>query len=234
MANLPLLLSPDHDCGYLPEQQARSLLVSPTHPMSSAVYSQLIRHGFRRSGNQVYRPHCRACSACIPVRIPVNRYQPNRAQRRNVIANADLTATPTRAAFQLEHYVLYQRYLSWRHPDGNMADTGPEEYLEFLGSDWCDTEFIEFRAQERLAAVAVVDCVADGLSAVYTFYEPDLAKRGLGDYAVQWQIRHAQYLGLEYLYLGYWIAECRKMAYKNRYRPFEVYRQERWIEAAAE
>lgn len=222
--NLPLLFTTEHDCSYLPGRQARSLVAAPESPMTTALYSRLVQHGFRRSGDRVYRPQCAACADCIPVRVLVRQFQPNRAQRRNLKANADLTATPLPAVFQPEHYALYERYLAWRHADGRMADTSPEDYREFLTNDWCNTRLVEFRAQGQLAAVAAVDRLTDGLSAVYTFYEPTMAKRGLGDYAVLWQIDQAQALDLEYLYLGYWIAACRKMAYKDRYRPFESLR----------
>ncbi|BBL70255.1 arginyltransferase [Methylogaea oryzae] len=229
MTGLPLLLSAEHDCSYLPERRARSLVATPERPMDGNLYSQLVKHGFRRSGDLVYRPHCHGCSACIALRVPVAAFRPNRAQRRCVKDNADLSATPLPAEFNQEHYRLYRRYLGWRHPDGQMADTTPESYIEFLANDWCDTYFVEFRDQGRLAAVAVVDLLTDGLSAVYTFYEPELERRGLGAYAVLWQIAQAHALGLDYLYLGYWIEECRKMAYKSRYRPFEIYRNGRWL-----
>lgn len=233
MTNLSLLLTPESDCSYLPGQLSSSLVAAPEYPMTTAVYGRLVQHGFRRSGDRVYRPYCDACSACVPTRVPVQRFQPNRTQRRKLRANEDLVVTPLRAEFQQEHYELCQRYLRWRHPNGQMANLDPEDYLAFLSNDWCDTRFVEFRAQGCLAAVAVVDLLTDGLSAVYTFYAPDLAARGLGDYAVLWQIGQVQALSLDYLYLGYWIAECRKMAYKNRYRPFEVYREGLWLDASS-
>lgn len=228
MTSLPLLLTTEHDCSYLPGRQARSLVGAPEYPLTTTLYSRLIRHGFRRSGDMVYRPHCKHCSACLPLRVPVSDFRPNRAQLRNLRRNADLACTPRPAEFSDEHFELYARYLNWRHPGGLMADTDPAAYMDFLGATWCDTRFVEFRSHDRLAAVAVVDVVSDGLSAVYTYYEPDLAQRGLGCYAVLWQIGHARTLGLDYLYLGYWIAECKKMAYKQLYRPFETYRNGLW------
>lgn len=227
---LLLLISPEHECSYLPGRQSCSLAVSPDTPMTTKLYNRLVQLGYRRSGDNIYRPHCPACNACIPIRVPVKQFQPNRSQRRNLKTNADLIASPMRTQYRQEHYDLYQRYLDWRHADGLMADSTPEEYQEYLTSDWCNAWLIEFRVQGRLLAVAAIDQLLDGLSAVYTFYEPAMAERGLGDYAVLWQIGHAQELGLDYVYLGYWIAECRKMAYKQRYKPFEVFQDDRgWM-----
>lgn len=233
MPSLPLLLTAEQDCSYLPGRVARSLVAAADPIMCTELYSRFVQIGFRRSGDTIYRPHCAACAACLPIRVPVAQFRPDRTQRRNLKTNADLIAAPLRTGLQAEHHALFQRYLRRRHPDSDMVDTSAEDYQAFLGSGWCDTGFIEFRTPQQLAAVAVVDKLMDGLSAVYTFYEPELEPRGLGNYAVLWQIAQARALRLDYIYLGYWIAECRKMAYKNRFRPFEVFLNNDWVNGAA-
>ena len=184
--------------------------------------------GFRRSGEYVYRPRCSACRACIPARIPVNAFTPTRSQRRTWQRNQDLQITALPAAFSEEHFALYRRYIGARHPGGGMDVADPERYREFLFSAWSDTWCYEFRLGPRLLAVAVVDRLVRGFSAIYTFFDPSYAERGLGTYAVLWEIAEAQRLELAWLYLGYWIEECPKMSYKTRYRPLEIFRNGLW------
>jgi arginine-tRNA-protein transferase len=167
------------------------------------------------------------------VRIPVRDFSPRRIQRRVLQRNADIQMHERPAAFDPQHYALYQRYTAARHEDGDMADASPTGYLGFLRADWCDTRFFEFRLGDRLVAVAVTDLAGDGLSAVYTFFDPEMAARSLGSYAILRQIEHARALGLPYLYLGYWIRDSRKMAYKAAYRPIELWRAARWQRFAA-
>ncbi len=228
-AQMAFFLSDAHGCSYLPERTAQTLFCDPHAPMNAALYDQLISKGFRRSGRYVYRPRCPACQACIPVRIPVALFTPDRSQRRTLARNQDLAVTPRAARFQSEHYELYRRYIQQRHPGGGMDQAGPEGYWEFLASPWARTYFYEFHRDRQLVAVAIVDHLDAGLSAVYTFYDPELAQqRGLGTYAVLWQIDYARQLGLKWVYLGYWIGACVKMSYKSRYYPLEAYWEDRW------
>jgi len=226
---LTFLASGEHSCSYLAERRAGTLFVDPGAPLDPRTYGQLLRFGFRRSGDYVYRPRCPSCSACIPLRIPVAEFQPRRAERRTWAKNGDVEVTASPPGFQEEQYALYLRYVRARHPGGGMDDTDPARYLEFLRSTWGDTRFYEFRIASHLVAVAVVDHVEDAISACYTFFEPDLQTRGLGTYAILWTIDRAQRLGLGWLYLGYWIRECRKMRYKDRLRPVEAFVRNRWI-----
>jgi leucyl-tRNA---protein transferase len=228
MASVPLFLSAPHSCSYLSEQQARSVFVSPKFALTNAIYSQLISKGFRRSGNQVYKPHCEHCQQCIPVRIPVTQFQASRKQKRCLQQNVDTQVLIKPAIFDRRHYEMYLRYQHQRHADGSMADSSPEDYLSFLSSSWCQSRFIEFYIETELAAVAVVDFLNDSLSAVYTFFEPKFSAYSLGTYAVLWQIQQAQKLNLSYVYLGFWIEECKKMAYKNQYRPLQGFINEQW------
>ncbi len=221
-------LGGEHPCAYLPGQTANSAYLDADLTPSPALYSRLVEQGFRRSGALVYRPHCRNCAACIPIRIPTARFVPDRSQRRNLRNNADLKVTRKPPEFAEEHYRLFRRYLAARHGDGAMANLSAQEYIGFLGSDWANTSFVEFKAKDRLLAVAVMDRLDRGLSAVYTFFDPAQAARGLGTQAVLWQIGEARRLGLEWLYLGYWIGDCRKMSYKTRFRPLEALIGEHW------
>lgn len=228
MNSVRLWLSREHACSYLEDRVAASAVVDPDLRLNKTLYSALIDQGFRRSGDQAYRPHCPQCQACIATRIPVDRFRPDRSQRRCLQQHADTRVEIKPAQFDAGHFELYRRYQAGRHdPEGGQAITA-DEYLQFLGSSWCDTRFVEFHFAGRLAAVAVVDIVRRGLSAVYTFYDPELTAYSPGVLAVLWQIGHAAELGLEYLYLGYWIGACRKMRYKIRYQPLEGFIDGRW------
>ncbi|MBW6477746.1 MAG: arginyltransferase [Chromatiales bacterium] len=229
-ADLMFYISAQQPCSYLPGQQQLNLFADPNTRMDPALYSVLCELGFRRSGEYVYAPRCPSCQACLPVRLPVAEYRPNRSQRRNWRDNADLQVKLVEAQYHEEHFRLYQRYLLSRHPDGSMSETDPAQFQRFFGSSWSDTRYLEFRQQGQLLAVSVVDLLRDGLSAVYTFFDPDAQQRGLGVYAVQWMIAETARRGLSHLYLGYLIHDCDKMAYKARYRPLEVFRQGSWQE----
>jgi arginyl-tRNA--protein-N-Asp/Glu arginylyltransferase len=210
-------------------REAVTVFADPRVPMDTAVYSHLINRGLRRSGDYVYRPNCPHCRACISVRIPVAVFRANRSQARTWRRNQDLEVRKRPARFDPDQFRLYQAYVKARHPGGGMDTTEPDKYLEFFTSTWCHTVFYEFHQDNRLFAVAVVDHLLEGLSAVYTFFDPIYAKRSLGTYAILWEIEEACRLGLKWLYLGYWVKGCAKMMYKSRYRPFEVYYSGRWI-----
>ena len=228
---IALYLTADHPCSYLEGMQARTLFVDPLAPMDRHTYQALVDQGFRRSGSHVYRPACRDCSRCVPVRIPVAAFTPNRSQRRSWRRNLDLIQvldTPSRV--DPEHFELYLRYLLARHPDGNMAeDQSVESYRRFLVEPWGgETRFLELRQAHRLIGVAVTDLLPKGLSAVYTFFDPDLSDQGLGTFSVLAQIEIARRLRLPHVYLGYWIGESPKMSYKDRYRPIETFDGVQW------
>jgi leucyl-tRNA---protein transferase len=223
-----VFLSMPHPCSYLPGKTATTLFIDPRFPLNNEHYATYMRLGFRRSGDLVYRPHCGECRACIPVRIPVAQFVPNRAQRRAWKRNADIRVMPRPPVYMQEHFDLYVRYQAGRHPGGGMDDTDAQKYLSFLTARRMQTVFYEMRAAERLLAVAVVDRLSDGLSAVYTFYDPTESARSLGTLAILWEIEQARHLGLSWLYLGYWIEESSKMSYKVNFRPLEAYRNGRW------
>jgi arginyl-tRNA--protein-N-Asp/Glu arginylyltransferase len=217
-----------HRCSYLDGEEATTLFIDPRQTVDQTLYSNLSMLGFRRSGNHIYRPHCSHCSACIPARVPVVDFTPNRAQRRCLKRNADLRVERSDCIANEESYALYDRYIRARHADGDMFPPDRDQFESFLNNPWSCTEYYAFRDGERLVAVAVVDAMLDGLSAIYTFYDPDDEARSLGRYAVLWQIQRCVEQGLPYVYLGYWIRNCRKMAYKADYRPLETLVNNQW------
>lgn len=230
---LGFFTTPPHDCGYLADRQAVTLFVDPRMRPDVATYTLLSEHGFRRSGGHIYRPKCPSCEACVPIRVPVADFQPRRAQRRNLRANADLTLQPRTATFDPDHFALYERYIAARHTGGGMENPDPDTYLDFLTANWATTTFYEIRREQQLLAVAVVDELDDGLSAVYTFFDPAESQRGLGRFAILQEIELARARGLQWLYLGYWIGECRKMAYKTEFMPHQYYLRGAWRDAGA-
>lgn len=226
---IPLILDETHQCSYFTEKRnAQFIFVHPEYPLDSQTYGQLIEQGFRRSGNYVYQPQCEACQACIQTRLPVAEFQASRQQRRTLNKNSDLTINIKKPEFNQQHFELYQRYQKNRHTGGQMADSSPESYIEFLSSDWCNSQFIEFKHNKYLVAVAIMDIFDNGVSAVYTFFDPTLASRSLGVFSVLWQINYAKSLKLDWLYLGYWIADCQKMAYKTNYQPLQGLINQQW------
>lgn len=231
MSNLKTLVffaTPAHDCSYLPNRQATTMFVDPRAGVDKRLYSQLTALGFRRSGSHYYRPHCDGCNACIPVRLRVEDFRPDRSQRRVLKKNSDLSCRMVRASFTERYYQLYAHYIEERHADGDMYPPSREQFTSFLVEGATDSWFLEILDQERLVGLAAIDQLDEGLSAIYTVFDPAYEQRSLGTFAVLWQVDEARRLGLSYLYLGYWIADCGKMNYKTRFRPIEALRDGHW------
>ncbi|MCA3376705.1 MAG: arginyltransferase [Roseomonas sp.] len=210
-------------CPYLPGRTERKIVTELSGTEAEALHERLSRAGFRRSHNIAYAPVCPGCQACVPIRVVSEDFTPDRTQRRILRANADLTVSEMPARATAEQFTLFQRYQKNRHADGDMAAMGYYDYRAMIEDTPISTGILEFRdARDRLLGACLTDWLADGLSAVYSFFDTDQEKRSLGTFAVLWLIGRARSLGLPYVYLGYWVPESRKMAYKARFRPSEI------------
>lgn len=210
-------------CPYLPGRTERKIVTELSGTEADALHDRLSRAGFRRSHNIAYSPVCPGCRACIPIRIVAGAFLPDRTQRKVIRANADVSAYEMPARASAEQFGLFQRYQAARHGDGDMAAMGFYDYRAMVEDTPITTGVVEFRAPDgRLIGACLTDWVSDGLSAVYSFFEPDDHRRSLGTYAILWLVSRARALGLPYVYLGYWVPESRKMSYKARFRPSEA------------
>ena len=226
---LSLFITAEHQCGYYQDRSSANLIPDPHIMMNNGLYSLLVTKGFRRSGSFVYRPHCPRCDACVPCRIEVSGFKTNRNQRRCLKRNEDLVTHIRPAQFSSEYFELYERYINSRHLDGNMAHPAPDDFKQFLLSDWCKTLFIESRLKGRLIGVGVTDYLPAGMSAVYTFFDPEESRRSPGTFAILQQIWLAQCYNIPHIYLGYWIDGHPKMDYKKSFSSLQSYNDTQWL-----
>ena len=229
MKDIQYYITPPHRCSYLDDRSARMVFIDPQQPVDQMSLSELSRQGFRRSGDFIYRPECHHCRQCLSARVPVGLFAPNSSQKRALKRNQDLRMEirPTRQATQV-HYRLYERYINQRHYDGDMYPPSREQFDKFLVESCTHSFFIEFWLADRLMCAATCDELDDGISAVYTFFDPDETARSLGTFAILKQIEWVKQQGKPFVYLGYWVPEAPKMSYKMQYRPLEVLLEGRW------
>ena len=228
MGRIKLYRSQGEPCGYFSDQTSHSLFVSPDYQPDQHEASGLSELGFRRSGTLQYRPDCDGCNRCIPIRLPVNQFQSKRRFRRITRKNTQLTVSAHNPTYSEERYNLYRRYINSRHSSGSMGNPTVNDFERFLCINTGYTQFVEFRDGDTLVCVTVIDQFIQGLSAVYTFFEPQLSHLSLGVYAVLWQIDEAKRQELPFLYLGYLIHDSPKMSYKEEFQPLEAFSEQQW------
>ena len=220
-------------CPYIPGRVERNLFTELHGPNAAELHDKLAAAGFRRSHHIVYRPACADCDACTPVRVLVDDFRMSDSLRRVWRRNTDLKAQIEPAYATIEQYGLFIRYQRARHSGSEMAAMTYEDYRTMVEDSFVRSWLALFRGTDgTLRAACLVDQLDKGLSAVYSFFEPDGHRRGLGTYAILWLIDEAVRRGLRYLYLGYWVRECDKMAYKTRFQPAEALRPDGWRDLA--
>ncbi len=226
--SIALFSTLETECSYLKNQQAINQVIDPEYPLDQKKYLALSQLGFRRSGNQVYRPGCSNCNRCIATRISVEQFNFGRRFKRVVKLNKDLNFNIVANINTDEHYHLYQKYINQRHSQGPMFPPTFEQYNSFLNCHWLTSQYFEWRLNNKLVCVAVTDDFANAFSAIYTFFDDSLHRRSLGTLAVLEQITQAMQQQKAFLYLGYWIENSPTMHYKIQFQPLQGFIQGEW------
>ncbi|WP_394132036.1 arginyltransferase [Shewanella maritima] len=225
---LNLGLTKAFDCNYIPGNKEQ-LLVIQEEQLNGHLFEQLLGMGFRRNGNAIYKPYCPNCNQCQSIRLPIAKFKPSKRQKRTLKANTDIQWRLSHKVSE-DHFILYQKYIDERHSDGPMFPASESQYKEFLHCDWLEPTFIELFIEDKLVGVAVTDLMPNSLSAIYSYFDPELSQRSLGSLMILLQCELAKVLGKQYLYLGYQIDSNRKMNYKRLYRPYQILTSQGWQE----
>jgi len=219
-----------YNCSYIDKMDAKSLVVTPYKSINQNTFQDLIEKGFRRSGQYIYKPSCKSCTACIPIRLPVQKFLFSKTQKRIYKKHEYFKVQEVPLTFKQKHFDLYLKYQNKRHSYINNDQNNLDDYNDFLIKSNVKSKLIEFWDGDLLKIVSIVDIVSDGISAVYTFYDPDDEKVSYGTYSIIWLINWCKAQQLKYMYLGYWIGECNKMKYKTNFKPYELYIKGYWQE----
>jgi len=220
----------EHDCSYLADKKAQTIFLDPAIELSQSILETLSNHGFRRSGSHVYRPECHQCNACESTRVIIEQFKWRRSFKRILKQNQDIELRICESEFRQDHYDLFERYINERHSDGDMYPTSEQQYSDFLLEGFTQSYIVEFRLHGVLLGCTVIDLLFSGISAIYTWFDPDYADRSIGSLAILELIKLATRLPLPYVYLGYWIKGSSKMNYKSRFKPLESYKNDSWQE----
>jgi arginine-tRNA-protein transferase len=218
-----------HPCSYKDNETATTIFVDPELTINQNLNSTLSELGYRRSGAHLYRPGCDHCQACVSCRLPVHEFNPSKRFQRILHRNKDLRVVKSHSLEGGEAYALYKDYINKRHSDGDMFPATYEQYEAFILKKTEGSRYYSFFLEDKLLAVSVTDILDHGLSAVYTFFDPEQQRRSLGNFVILWQIQQVITMKLDYLYLGYWIKGCPKMHYKSTFRPLEMLIEGKWI-----
>ena len=220
-------VTPEHQCGYLPEQKEQLLVLLDQSLFSAQGYEHLLSMGFRRSGSDIYKPQCKLCSACRSIRVLCQDFSLSKSQKRLLNKNKDIILKPV-PTDKPEYFQLYQQYIGARHQQGTMYPPSKRQYQNFLNCTWLKPWFFEFWLDSTLVGVAVTDILPNSMSAMYTFYDPAYKHRSLGTYAILKQLQFAKANAKSFLYLGYQVNNCQKMSYKKNFHPFEIFVSGKW------
>ena len=220
----------EYNCSYIDKMDAQSLVVTPYKSIDQNIFQDLIEKGFRRSGQYIYKPSCKSCTACIPIRLSVQKFLSSRSQKRIFKKHQHFDVREVSLTFKQKHFDLYSKYQNKRHSSINNDQNKIDDYNDFLIKSNVNSKLVEFWDGDLLKIVSIIDMMDDGISAVYTFFDPDDEKVSYGTYSIIWLINWCKTQQFKYIYLGYWIGECNKMKYKTNFKPYELYIKGYWQE----
>jgi arginyl-tRNA--protein-N-Asp/Glu arginylyltransferase len=233
LEEIKFYVTKNYSCGYINGQDAQSIVATPYKNVNSKNFKNLISQGFRRSGQYVYKPNCKNCKACIPIRLLASNFKASRSQKRLKKNLNELSVKLLPLNFNEEHYNLYVNYQNKRHPNNDKSEDNVADYNDFLINSNVHSKLVEFRLNNQLKIITIIDIIDNGISAVYTFYDCSDQKLSLGTMSIIWLLEYCKKESLPFLYLGYWIYESQKMKYKINFKPYELMIEGVWQEATS-